>query len=386
MSEPPAILTLPAAVLAFLWASETERPGPGSLPGLLFGLTAMFRPEYLFVGAAFVVLAAIRVGRPAAGSRGLAGAGLLVAGAAAADRALDDPQRRRARPRRCRSRPAAARRSTSAPSCPPTANTSGSRRSWSSATKAAASTPTRQRWTRSTRRRCSTASPRATPTCPRDSALGKIGKENFSDVLRRRPARLRGDDRAQGRADVEQRRRRSDEQHASGGRVQILLVAARTGRLRPARAAPPLVGAGRAGDADPARHRGRRRLAGGTAPQRGADDAGLSSCRPGACRGGSRPYPLAANGPQSRHLPRRTDGAARRRADLRDRPDRLRARPPPLAAQRRRADPARSPGSGWRWSPGPKSSTACSPPSPSKRATAAASSASPSSPSSSSSC
>ena len=42
------------------------------LPGLLFGLTAMFRPEYLLVGAAFVVLAAIRVGsgaRLAAGPR-----------------------------------------------------------------------------------------------------------------------------------------------------------------------------------------------------------------------------------------------------------------------------------------------------------------------------
>jgi 4-amino-4-deoxy-L-arabinose transferase-like glycosyltransferase len=61
MSEPPAILTLPAAVLAFLWASERGRP-PWAwlLPGLLFGLTAMFRPEYLFVGAAFVVLAALR--------------------------------------------------------------------------------------------------------------------------------------------------------------------------------------------------------------------------------------------------------------------------------------------------------------------------------------
>ena len=66
MSEPPAILTLPAAVLAFLWAERAGAPArPGSLPGLLFGLTAMFRPEYLFVGAAFVVLAAIRVGRGA---------------------------------------------------------------------------------------------------------------------------------------------------------------------------------------------------------------------------------------------------------------------------------------------------------------------------------
>jgi hypothetical protein len=61
MSEPPAILTLPAAVLTFLWAGEQERVRAWLVPGLLFGLTAMFRPEYLFVGAAFVVLAAIRV-------------------------------------------------------------------------------------------------------------------------------------------------------------------------------------------------------------------------------------------------------------------------------------------------------------------------------------
>jgi hypothetical protein len=66
MSEPPAILTLPAAVLAFLWASESGRSRwTWLLPGFLFGLTAMFRPEYLFVGAAFVVLAGIRVARGA---------------------------------------------------------------------------------------------------------------------------------------------------------------------------------------------------------------------------------------------------------------------------------------------------------------------------------
>jgi 4-amino-4-deoxy-L-arabinose transferase-like glycosyltransferase len=78
MSEPPAILTLPAAVLAFLWAGERERLRAWLLPGLLFGLTAMFRPEYLFVGAAFVVLAAIRVGMVRGWRPGLAGAGLLV--------------------------------------------------------------------------------------------------------------------------------------------------------------------------------------------------------------------------------------------------------------------------------------------------------------------
>lgn len=90
MSEPPAFLTLPAAILAFLWASDARqksqargtRPGEGDpagevfvlgppppghprvrwlLPGLLFGVTAMFRPEYLFVGIAFIGLAAARV-------------------------------------------------------------------------------------------------------------------------------------------------------------------------------------------------------------------------------------------------------------------------------------------------------------------------------------
>jgi asparagine N-glycosylation enzyme membrane subunit Stt3 len=78
MSEPPAILTLPAAVLAFLWAGEQERLRAWLAPGILFGLTAMFRPEYLLVAAAFVVLAAIRVGRARGWKPGLAGAALLL--------------------------------------------------------------------------------------------------------------------------------------------------------------------------------------------------------------------------------------------------------------------------------------------------------------------
>ena len=99
-SEPPAILTLPAAVLAFLWASNQTPPpllpgragesgmnGPSlprpgaawALPGFLFGLTALIRPEYLLVGAAFAVLALIRVGRARGWRLGLAGAALLIA-------------------------------------------------------------------------------------------------------------------------------------------------------------------------------------------------------------------------------------------------------------------------------------------------------------------
>ncbi len=61
MSEPPAILTLPAAVLAFLWAGERERPWYAwLLPGALFGLTAMLRPEFLLVGFVFALFALAR--------------------------------------------------------------------------------------------------------------------------------------------------------------------------------------------------------------------------------------------------------------------------------------------------------------------------------------
>jgi 4-amino-4-deoxy-L-arabinose transferase-like glycosyltransferase len=81
-SEPPAMLTLPAAVLAFLWAGDDNArysPARWLLPGVLFGLTAMFRPEYLLVGVAFGLLALIRIGRAHGWKPGLAGAALLVA-------------------------------------------------------------------------------------------------------------------------------------------------------------------------------------------------------------------------------------------------------------------------------------------------------------------
>ncbi len=91
MSEPPAMLTLPAAILACLWASDRQpravvpgmreplrSVGPWLAPGFLFGLTAMFRPEYLLVGAAFVVLAAIRAWRASEWRLGLAGGAVLL--------------------------------------------------------------------------------------------------------------------------------------------------------------------------------------------------------------------------------------------------------------------------------------------------------------------
>ena len=78
MSEPPAMLTLPAAILAWFWAGEREQLWPWLVPGVLFGLTAMFRPEYLLVGIAFVVLALIRVWREREWRLGLAGAAVLL--------------------------------------------------------------------------------------------------------------------------------------------------------------------------------------------------------------------------------------------------------------------------------------------------------------------
>ncbi len=77
-SEPPAMFTLPAAVLAFLWAGEQRRLRAWLLPGFLFGLTALARPEYLLVGAAFAVLALIRIARARGWQPGLAAAALLV--------------------------------------------------------------------------------------------------------------------------------------------------------------------------------------------------------------------------------------------------------------------------------------------------------------------
>jgi hypothetical protein len=60
MSEPPAMLAMPAAVLAFLWAWDGKSPWRWLLPGFLFGCTAMFRPEYSLVAAFFVIYAAAR--------------------------------------------------------------------------------------------------------------------------------------------------------------------------------------------------------------------------------------------------------------------------------------------------------------------------------------
>jgi hypothetical protein len=81
-SEPLAMAALPAAILAFLWASEGERLRDWLLPGLLFGITAMARPEYLAVGVAFALLAALRVVRARGWRPGAVATALLVVGLA----------------------------------------------------------------------------------------------------------------------------------------------------------------------------------------------------------------------------------------------------------------------------------------------------------------
>ncbi len=60
MSEPPAIFTLPAGILALIWADSKTSIWPWVLPGLLFGLTALIRPEYLFVALAFTLFVLVR--------------------------------------------------------------------------------------------------------------------------------------------------------------------------------------------------------------------------------------------------------------------------------------------------------------------------------------
>ncbi|MBK5111094.1 MAG: phospholipid carrier-dependent glycosyltransferase [Thermoleophilia bacterium] len=79
MSEPPAIFTLPAAVLAFLWADSRGSPWAWIAPGLLFGATALIRPEYLAVAFAFGILLLVRLGLTRGLRKTLAGAVVFAA-------------------------------------------------------------------------------------------------------------------------------------------------------------------------------------------------------------------------------------------------------------------------------------------------------------------
>ena len=77
--EPLAILTVPAAVLAFLWAADRGRsPWAWALPGPLLALTALLRPEYLALTALLALLAVVIVWRRSSAWRGLAAGALMV--------------------------------------------------------------------------------------------------------------------------------------------------------------------------------------------------------------------------------------------------------------------------------------------------------------------
>jgi MYXO-CTERM domain-containing protein len=83
-SEPLAMLTVAGGVLAFMWAADEGRP-PWAwlLPGLLFGLTAYLRPEYLMLTGVMALLALVLVARRRGLLQGVL-AGVLIVGAFAA--------------------------------------------------------------------------------------------------------------------------------------------------------------------------------------------------------------------------------------------------------------------------------------------------------------
>jgi 4-amino-4-deoxy-L-arabinose transferase-like glycosyltransferase len=61
LSEPLAEVTVPGAVLAFLWALERRSAWAWLAPGVLIGASALARPEYLLFGIALALLALVKV-------------------------------------------------------------------------------------------------------------------------------------------------------------------------------------------------------------------------------------------------------------------------------------------------------------------------------------
>src|SRR5918992_2853749 len=80
LAEPVALFWLPAAMLAFFWASDGGRVWRWLAPGALLGLTTLTRPEYLPFVALFALLALARVwlGHRRGLLPGVAAAALLV--------------------------------------------------------------------------------------------------------------------------------------------------------------------------------------------------------------------------------------------------------------------------------------------------------------------
>jgi hypothetical protein len=77
LTEPLAEVTVPGAALAFLWASDRTSARAWLAPGVLVGLSALVRPEYLAFGAVFAVLALLKAGRDRGVRAGVAAAATL---------------------------------------------------------------------------------------------------------------------------------------------------------------------------------------------------------------------------------------------------------------------------------------------------------------------
>jgi 4-amino-4-deoxy-L-arabinose transferase-like glycosyltransferase len=78
LSEPLAIFTFPAAVLALLWAADRRGTWEWVVPGLLLGITALIRPEYLVVGVLLAVVVLIFRWRQQGLARGAAATAVLL--------------------------------------------------------------------------------------------------------------------------------------------------------------------------------------------------------------------------------------------------------------------------------------------------------------------
>ena len=80
MTEPLAVTLLSGALLAFLWAGDGRGAWAWALPGLLFGLMVLVRPEYLPFGLLLAAVALLLArSRSGAWAPGLAAGAVLVA-------------------------------------------------------------------------------------------------------------------------------------------------------------------------------------------------------------------------------------------------------------------------------------------------------------------
>jgi len=61
MTEPLAVTLLAGSLLAFLWAGDNREAWAWALPGVLLGLLALVRPEYLPFGALLALVALFRI-------------------------------------------------------------------------------------------------------------------------------------------------------------------------------------------------------------------------------------------------------------------------------------------------------------------------------------